>query len=424
MKKKILQFFKKENKKKIIGSAFVIAIVVIVGIVAVCLHHEGDKEENVVYVNKVSDIVDPSASIGRLNKFSGVIETQKELKIQPDLDREIERINVKAGDEVEIGTVLFTYANQDTQEKLDRSNLDLERISNTIETKKKEIGAITDNLEKLEAQGELKRSELELKAKNIEIEKLKAALENVEFKSEMAGVIKEINPEGGYDNFSGKEKPFMTIITLGNYRVKGKINEQNIYDILAGQEVIIRSRIDDDVTWTGTITEVNTEQPEESGNDFMGGDGYNISSFYPFYVELNSSEGLMLGQHVYIEPNLGQDDKKEGIWLDAAYILEEDDKAYVWADNGHGKLEKRKVTLGEFDEQLYMYKIEDGITEEDLITYNEFGLEEKMNTKPGNNIMSGMSNPNEPDNIDEGNPDMEESGVDFSEEVIIEENEM
>ena len=120
-----------------------------------------------------------------------------------------------------------------------------------IETKIKEISAITDDLDKLEAEGELKRNELELKAKNIEIEKLKEALENVEYKSDMAGVIKEVNPEGGVDNFTGSEKPFMTIITLGNYSVKGKLNEQNMYDIICGQEVIIRLRLDDSVTWTG-----------------------------------------------------------------------------------------------------------------------------------------------------------------------------
>ena len=34
-----------------------------------------------------------------------------------------------------------------------------------------------------------------------------------------------------------------------------------------------------------------------------------------FYVNLDSSEGLMLGQHVYIEPDEGQDEKKSGIWL-------------------------------------------------------------------------------------------------------------
>ena len=33
-----------------------------------------------------------------------------------------------------------------------------------------------------------------------------------------------------------------------------------------------------------------------------GGDSQTNSSSYPFYVQLETSEGLMLGQHVYIEP--------------------------------------------------------------------------------------------------------------------------
>ena len=371
MKKKIIEMLKtkisKGDKKKIIVGVAILSVVVIGGIIAFTVTRDDSKEENVVYVNKVSDIVNPSASIGRVNRFAGVVETQKEIKIQPEEERGIEKILVKEGDKVEIGTVLFTYANTDTVDKLDQAKIDLERISNTIETKKKEIGAISDNLEKLEAQGELKKSELELKAKNIEIEKLKAALENVEFKSEMEGVVKEINKDGGYDSFSGQEKPFMTIISLGNYRVKGKINEQNVYDISQGQEVIIHSRVDD-VTWKGTISDINTNEPEGNQSDFMGGDPMTSSNSYPFYVELKESEGLMLGQHVYIEPNFGQETKKEGIWLDSAYILQEDNDAFVWADNGHGKLEKRKVTLGEYDENLCIYKVEKGLKEEDLIT--------------------------------------------------------
>ncbi|MFR3882713.1 MAG: hypothetical protein ACLTX6_10760 [Lachnospiraceae bacterium] len=40
------------------------------------------------------------------------------------------------------------------------------------------------------------------------------------------------------------------------------------------------------------------------------GDSQTSSTTYPFYVELQSSEGLMLGQHVYIEPDEGQEEQK------------------------------------------------------------------------------------------------------------------
>ena len=72
--------------------------------------------------------------------------------------------------------------------------------------------------------------------------------------------------------------------------------------------------------------------------------------------------------------------------------LEEDDP-YVWADNGKGKLEKRKITLGQYDEELFEYEIADGLSEEDMITYPEEGLEEGMSTAPGENGQMGQSNP-------------------------------
>ena len=46
---------------------------------------------------------------------------------------------------------------------------------------------------------------------------------------------------------------------------------------------------------------------------------------------LDSSDGLMLGQHVYIEPDEGQDDNKAGIWLNDYFIVDADtDSPYVW----------------------------------------------------------------------------------------------
>ena len=58
------------------------------------------------------------------------------------------------------------------------------------------------------------------------------------------------------------------------------------------------------------------------------------SSNYPFYVQLDGTNGLMLGQHVYVEPDIGQQEVKTGIWLSDYFINDIDSNPYVWTDDG------------------------------------------------------------------------------------------
>ena len=123
--------------------------------------------------------------------------------------------------------------------------------------------------------------------------------------SEIDGVVKSIN-NGNQDSYSysGGSQAFMSIIAMGDFRIKCKVNEQNIASVTPGQAVIVHSRVDDSVTWKGTMGAVDKENPGNGSNNgyyFSSGDGSTQSNSYPFYIELDSSEGLMLGQHVYVE---------------------------------------------------------------------------------------------------------------------------
>ena len=93
------------------------------------------------------------------------------------------------------------------------------------------------------------------------------------------------------------------------------------------------------------------------------------SSKYPFYVELESSEGLLLGQHVYLELDTGDEEQSSHPSITSAFICYADDgSAYVWAEN-NGKLEKRTVTVGEYNYMLDTVEILEGLTEEDYIAF-------------------------------------------------------
>ena len=135
----------------------------------------------------------------------------------------------------------------------------------------------------------------------------------------------------------------------------------------------IVSRTDESQVWYGTVTLVDYESPSQgSQNDmYIGGtmDPMSASSKYPFYVELDSSEGLLLGQHVYLELDSGEEEEASGLSVSAAFICyDEEGNAYVWAEK-NGKLEKRTVTVGEYNFMNDTIEVLDGLTEEDYIAF-------------------------------------------------------
>ena len=138
----------------------------------------------------------------------------------------------------------------------------------------------------------------------------------------------------------------------GDLRVKGTVNEQNIGELTKDQPVVVYSRVGDQ-TWKGTIESIDTENAKsQSGGSYaQDGSEETASSNYPFYVKLESSEGLMMGQHVYLEPDNGQTEKKAGMYL-PEFLIDRSDEAhpFVWAGR-NGRLKKQGGTLGEEDEE-------------------------------------------------------------------------
>ena len=139
-----------------------------------------------------------------------------------------------------------------------------------------------------------------------------------------------------------------------------------------GDRMTIVSRTDPNVTWAGTVTLVDYESPSQ-GSDMdryygSSADEMSASSKYPFYVELDSTEGLILGQHIYLE--LQQEEEEiAGLQISSAFLAyEQDGSAYVWAEK-RGKLEKRAVTLGQYNPMQDTYVITAGLTEEDYIAF-------------------------------------------------------
>ena len=178
---------------------------------------------------------------------------------------------------------------------------------------------------------EIRNTNSSIASKSRDIEKLQGSMKTASVKAEVAGEVKSVNPDGGTDN-QGNPLPLICIVQTGGFRVKGYVNENNAAVLNEGAQVIIRSRVSDQ-TWKGTISSIDWNNPAQSSNNYYydsGSSDTGNSSKYPFYVELSSSDGLLMGQHVYIEPDLGQDVQNTGIQLPASFINDADSSPWVW----------------------------------------------------------------------------------------------
>ena len=366
------------KKNKILIGAGVVLLAGVIGTGLYMQRGKGEeKSTELAYVTSVSSM-DPSSQVQRL---AGVVEPQKTWEIQKNAEREVKEILVEVGSEVDVGTALFVYDTETLEADLQQAQLDLERADTDMENLRSQIAQLEKEKKSASeddqfsyttqiqtAQMDLKKSEYERKSKEVEISQIHEKIANSSVTSDLQGVVKSINEGNEIDPYSGNSQAFMTILATGVYRVKGKVNEQNIGAVQEGARAIIRSRVDETKTWTGTFTAVDTENREGNNTNMMYGgssdSGEMMSSSYPFYINLDTSDGLMLGQNVYIENDTGMEDKQP----------------CVWVENKDGKLEKRDVTLGEHDENLFQYQIKSGLKVNDYIAFPQEFLKEGMKT--------------------------------------------
>ncbi|MCI5901275.1 MAG: efflux RND transporter periplasmic adaptor subunit [Blautia sp.] len=367
-------------------------------------------DDNIVYVTAVSTL--NGAAAGVENRYAGVVEPQETVEVKLDSGRTVKEVQVKVGDTVKQGQLLFEYDLSSIQEDLAEAKLALDRLKNealsladqitTLEKEKTKASAdnqLSYTIEIETNKMNLKKNEYDQKSKEAEIEKLQNATGNTEVRSEIDGIIQKIdnsklsNEDGDSledsgdsflsDSSNSDSGAFITILSTGAYRIKGQVNELNISSIVTGDPVIIRSRVDETQIWRGTMGNVDMEGSTSNSSYSMygmmdsSGDSQTSSTTYPFYVELESSDGLMLGQHVYIEMDEGQEDEKSGLWLSEYFIADLDtSNPFVWVANEDDRLEKRMVILGQYDGDLEKYEIVDGLSEDDRIAYPTEQLEE------------------------------------------------
>lgn len=319
---------KKKSKKKII-----IPIIVIAAVAAVVIFYFV-KKKNTSQDFSDADFTtydDTGINLAGGSYFSAVIEPQESKYVDADSDREIDEIFVSQGDSVKAGDQLFSYKTKDVSLQIEQAKIEMEGYDATISDSNAQIKDLknqkTQAVNEAKANGQptaaieyqydsqiqdmnssIKNAQLSKKKTQAQIDDLNKKVSNSIVTSPIDGTISEINAS---TNTTGSSGHLITILSSGAYQVKGTVDELNVGSLTAGQDVIIHSRVDQDKTWTGKITKVETDgasSSDSSQSSYMGGstDGTaQGATKYTFYASLDTTDDLLLGQHVLVEVDYG-----------------------------------------------------------------------------------------------------------------------
>lgn len=331
-----------------------------------------------------------TTAVTNSDKFAGMVVSENVVEIERDTEQKLDELYVAVGDTVRVNEKLFEYDTDTLSLTIDKQQLEIDKLTQQI----KDLTTQKTNLEKQIKEEKAKKKNkqnaellatLDLNLRSVtadltdqnykknslqaEINYNKDMLKNAAVRSPIKGVVRSINESGS---------PYITIQQDGAFQVKGTLNELSLNaGIMEGVGVTILSRTDPTAYWTGTVTMVDYNTTEEGENDNMYSgyvDPMASSTSYPFYITLDSTDGLLLGQHVYIQISAaGIGD--ELLRIPEDYILDVATDEDTWLTTGSVwgvnmetmTLTKISVTLGEYDPTYGTYVILDGITPESFL---------------------------------------------------------
>ncbi|WP_421382007.1 efflux RND transporter periplasmic adaptor subunit [Bacillus salacetis] len=272
---------------------------------------------------------------------------------------------VKEGDEVSAGNDLYTYEAEDTLRQEQVLESEIEQLEDEIDSIKSNISDLRSlkpsasstriprisSTEEFPPDESLEASALEIDyfveqeiaAKELEIDRMENKADNYErqlndlrsyektvtVQSELDGIVKMVSRD--LDN------PLIVIASTSPV-VQGELTEQEILEVIEGQEAFIRSTAVKDKL-NGFVTDIAALPSENTTEDG--------ESSYPFKVEFGEDqeiEKLRPGFHVSL--SIVTEEAKDVLTVPEESLLKNGAKKFLLIVTDDGKLKKREVTTG------------------------------------------------------------------------------
>ncbi|PEI87541.1 efflux RND transporter periplasmic adaptor subunit [Bacillus pseudomycoides] len=381
----------KQKKWIIVGVIALIVVVAAISIFVMQSKKKGETKTDPVSFEKITE-----RKLNNTKLISGQVKPGNIESFYADPTKgKVKDIAVKEGQEVEKGTKLFSYNNEEINLQIKQAELEQKMATMRYDQGKKKIDSLKKEIKKAKDSGAGKEvtdpleeqvSELEMGQKTTELEKEKGQLQAEELKkkqseltvySNFAGVVQKLDKDAAQSSsqaMGGQGKSFLQIASKDPFQIQGTLTELQKSQIQKDQTFTVTAKANSKKKWTGKITEISefptsAEMAQAAG---AGEETQNMSQ-YTYKASLDGQEGLSPGYHVSLQVNL---ENKNMIAVPSKSIVEQDGDVFVYVED-KGKLRKQNVKKGSTDGDWT--EVLEGVT-----------VGQKVVKDPSDNVYDGM----------------------------------
>ena len=351
----------KKKRRIIIGVITLFSIIIAINIFMMQGKKKGAATNDAVSFEKVTE-----RKLNNTKLISGQVKPGNIESFYADPTKgKVKDIEVKEGQEVEKGTKLFSYDNEEINLQMKQAELDQKMADMRYNQGKKKIDSLKKEIKKAKDSGAGKKvtdpmeeqvSELEMAQKTTDLEKEKGKLQKEELSkkqkeltiySNFAGVVQKLDKDAAQSSsqaVGGQGKAFLQVASKDPFQVQGTLTELQKSQIQKDQTFTVTAKANNKKKWTGKITEVS-EFPTSVEMAQAAGEGTQNMSQYTYKASLDSQDGLSPGYHVSLQVNL---ENKTMIAVPSKSIIEKGDDTFVYIEE-KGRLHKQNVKKGATD---------------------------------------------------------------------------
>ncbi len=248
-----------------------------------------------------------------------------------------------------------------------------EEVYNTLQDLLDEIEEEEDSLDELDGytkedlaeaiadkQEEIRKLDLELRKERLQLQSLEDTASDGIVYAKLDGVVKSVgDPDDGESDGA-----FLVLTGEDGLYVKGTISEL-LLDTVKPGTVVTANSWESGNTFQATVTEIS-DYPV-SGNSW--GEGNPNVSYYEYTAFIEDSSALKNGEYVDLSIAANQTETDtNAIYIEKAYVREEDGKSYCMIADENDRLKKQYVVTGK---TIYgsAVEIKSGLSESDRIAF-------------------------------------------------------